>query len=168
MRQDFHSGLGDEEGVFPLRGGEFVFGDDGPTVFFIDENVGDAHVDHRFNGENHARHEEHALSAGVVVVHLRIFVKLQSDAMTAKVTNDTEAVATGKRLNGTTNVADMSPGFHCGSTGFQTLKRDINQLLLARRGFADDKHSGGITEVAVKNRAHINVDNVAFFKELIF
>ena len=37
MSEDFQTVFGHDEGVLPLGGGQFVLGDNGPVVFFVNE-----------------------------------------------------------------------------------------------------------------------------------
>ena len=78
--------------MFPLGGGELVFGDDGPAVSTVDEDLPSTHVNHRLNGENHAGDEEHARAFLAVVQHLGVVVELDTHTVAAEVAHNAEAV----------------------------------------------------------------------------
>ena len=44
-----------------------------------------SHVNHRFDGERHARHYQHARTTFAEVFHIRFFVELDAAAMSAEV-----------------------------------------------------------------------------------
>ena len=57
--KDFVAGLGNQDFVFPLGGEGAVFGDHCPTIV-QDAQMAFALVDHRLDGENHARFQNEA------------------------------------------------------------------------------------------------------------
>ena len=56
VSEDFKAVFSHDKGVLPLCRREFVFRDDGPSIFFIYEDFVGAHVNHGFDGEDHAWH----------------------------------------------------------------------------------------------------------------
>ena len=83
MRQNLQSSLGHQKGVLPLGGGQFVLGDDGPPIGAVDKDLPSAHVNHRLDGEHHARDEEHARAFLAVVQYFRVVVELDTHTVAA-------------------------------------------------------------------------------------
>ena len=104
--QYFKPVFGHDKGVFPLCRGQFVFGHDGPAILFVNKDLPRAHIDHRFDGKNHTRHKEHAVAACVPMLHLGLFVKLQSHAVPTEIAHHAETVFVGVSGYGLANVAD--------------------------------------------------------------
>ena len=149
MRQNLQSGLGHEEGVLPLGGGQFVLGDDGPAISTVDEDLPSAHIDHRLDGEHHARDEEHTRAFLAVVQHFWIVMELNTYTVAAEVSHYAEAVFVGMLLNGITDVANEAErlgGLHAYVEAFLG---HIHQFLLAGRSLADDIHTGSIGIIAI-------------------
>lgn len=79
--------FGNENGVFPLGGGLAVFGAGGPVVFGVDDRIAYAGVDHRFDGEDHARgHRDFAVVE--MMEDVRSFMEGKADAVAYKLIDD--------------------------------------------------------------------------------
>ena len=68
------AGLGNKHLYLPLSGILTVFGIYRPSIFLIDEYFMCSHIDHRFDGEHHARHEEHPFTLATEMRHIGLFV----------------------------------------------------------------------------------------------
>ena len=69
--------------MFPLSGRQFIFGNDCPSVFFVNKDLPSSHVDHRFDREYHTWNQKHPCPLSSEMADLRFFMELQSDTMTA-------------------------------------------------------------------------------------
>src|SRR6185312_5405594 len=90
QREDFDAGVGDQQGVLELGGPLAVLGDHRPAVV-PDLVVQAAEVDHRFDGERHARLHDGRHGGLVVVQDDQAIVKRGADAVTGEVANDVVA-----------------------------------------------------------------------------
>ena len=111
--EDFQSVFRHYEGVLPLCGREFVLRHYRPFVLFVHKHFVGAHVYHRFDGEHHARHEQHPCAFSAEVFHIGVFVKRQSHAVSAKVAHDGESILVCMALDGIAYVAHKSEGLGC-------------------------------------------------------
>src|SRR5436190_23648832 len=75
LRHDLVSNIGHERCVLPLGGERVVRGDDRPAVSMA-ANAGSSGVDHRLDGEYHARLRLVSRPGASVMQHLRLVVKL--------------------------------------------------------------------------------------------
>src|SRR5215475_6842954 len=93
-RQHLEARFGDQYRMLPLRGEAMVLGDNGPAVGELaDARL--AGIDHRLDGEGHARLQPQTGLRAAIVQHLRLFVEFAADAMAAELAHDTEAVPLG-------------------------------------------------------------------------
>ena len=90
MCQYLHAVLSHHEGVLPLCARLLVARDNLPAILVvcINEHLPRTHVDHRLDGEHHARHKQHTRTLVSVVHHVGLLVELQSNAMTAEVAHN--------------------------------------------------------------------------------
>ena len=79
--QYFVSVFSNQDLAFPLGRRQSVVCADGPSVGFVDKDFVASHVNHRFDGERHARHYQHARTTFAEVFHIRFFVELDAAAM---------------------------------------------------------------------------------------
>ena len=79
----FDSVFGYKYHIFDLRGQSVVDGIYSPAVIFIDKKVRTSFVDHRLNGEHHARYEKHFAALWSYVAYEGVFVKFKADTMAA-------------------------------------------------------------------------------------
>ena len=103
---------------------------DGPTVFFRPIfDVAFARVDHRLNGENHARPQLFKRARFAVMQHLWVFMKLLPNAVAAKLPHDGKALPFRKLLDRKTNVAQPDAGLNTHDALPHRFKRDGAQAL---------------------------------------
>ena len=86
-----------------------VAGDRGPAVV-EDLHVGSAKVDHRLDGEEHARLELGAGAGTAGVDDLGAVVEDAADAVAAEIADDAVAIGLGMALDGIGDVAEMIAG----------------------------------------------------------
>ena len=146
--KDFVAGLGNQDFVFPLGGEGAVFGDHCPTIV-QDAQMAFALVDHRLDGENHARFEDEALTFAAVVDYLRRFVEAAADAVSAEFLYNGVAGIFGNLLAGIADVAESGAGFDRFDTRHHGGVGHVDQALGNRGDFADGKHTAGIAVEAV-------------------
>src|ERR1700674_1576036 len=102
--QYLKAGLGDEYRMLPLGGKRVVAGNDSPTIAELADFTA-AGIDHRFDGENHARGELHTGRRSSVVQHLGFFMKFLAYAMTAELAHDAVALALRVSLDRVPHIA---------------------------------------------------------------
>ena len=124
-------------------------------------------VDHRLDGENHARFEDEALTFAAVVDHLRRFVETAADAVAAEFLNYGVAGIFGNLLAGIADVAEGGAGFDRFDTRHHGGVGHVDQALGNRGDFADGKHTAGVAVEAVFFDGQVDVDDVAFFERLV-
>src|SRR5690554_964897 len=168
-REHFVAVFGDENGVFPLCGQAAILGDDGPAVRQFG-NGGLAGVDHRLNGEDHARFEFRAGAGATVMQYLRFFVEVFADAVTAEFTYDRKAVGFGVTLNGVADVAQTRAGAYGVDAKPHALIGDVTQTsrLNAGRLFtAHQKHATVVAVPTVLDDGDVNIHAVPLFQHLV-
>jgi len=109
----------DDHGVFELSGEEAIGGYRGPSIFEI-AHLGCALVDHRFDGEDHARLQTAAGSGRAKVEHLGIFVKGAANAVATVLADYRVSPFFHKALDGVADIPQAIAGdgcleayFHC-------------------------------------------------------
>jgi hypothetical protein len=125
-----------------------------------------AGVDHRLDGEGHARLQHHAGAGLAVVQHLRVLVVDLADAVAAVLAHHREALGLGIALDG---VADVAQG---GAGRTARMPRNIasrvtsTRRLRQHRGLADEVHPAGVAVPAVLDDGDVDVDDVAVLQHL--
>ena len=161
MSEDFKAVFSHDKGVLPLCRREFVFRDDGPSIFFIYEDFVGAHVNHGFDGEDHAWHKEHAALPRVVVVDDGVFVESIARAVASEVAYDRESVLTSVAFDSFSDFSHIMPRL-CGfDADFEAFTGAIDETLYTRFYLSDAEHARGISIVAVEDGGDINVEDVA-------
>src|SRR5439155_15299473 len=113
-----------------------ILGDDGPAVGEL-ADAWLAGVDHRLDGEGHARLQAQPGLRPSVVEHLRLLVELAADAVPAEFPHHRKAVALGVRLNGVPDVAQVSAWAHSLNAEPHALVSCLTQAARLDRGLAD-------------------------------
>src|SRR5688572_2811650 len=153
------AGRGHQHGVLPLRRQAVVLGHHGPAVGELPD-LGLAGVDHRLDGEGHARLQREADAAPAVVEDLRLFVELPADAVPAELAHHAVAVLLGVRLDGVADVAQVRARPHLADALPQAFVGHLAQAARLDRGIADVKHAAGVAMEAVLDHRYVDVDDV--------
>lgn len=103
--QYFGTVLSDQHHIFDLGGQTIVLGIDSPAIILIDEEIRTSFIDHRFNGEHHARNKEHLASLRSDVADPRLLVEFQSDSVSANIFYYRVAVCFGVGVDGVSDIA---------------------------------------------------------------
>lgn len=139
--QYFVSVFSNQDLAFPLGRRQSVVCADGPSVGFVDKDFVASHVNHRFDGERHARHYQHARTTFAEVFHIRFFVELDAAAMSAEVAYHAVSVLFRMLLDGGAYVTEACPGL-CGLYAYVTaFFGDLYQSLHVGADFANHEHA---------------------------
>src|SRR4051794_29539049 len=152
--------------MFELGRERAVAGDGGPAVF---EHlyVRAADVDHRLDGEDHARLELGAGAGTAGVDDLGAVVKDAADAVAAEIADDAIALAFGMALDRIGDVAEMVAGPGLFEAEHQAFVGHVDQLASFQGYVPDEVHAAGIAVPAVENRRDVDVDDVAVLENLV-
>src|SRR5215212_4470484 len=134
--------------------------DNGPAVGEA-ADAGPSGVDHRLDGEDHARLQLQSGTGPAVVQHLRLFVELPADAMPAELAHDGETLTLGEALDVGADVAEMRAGPNAANAAPHRLVREISQALGLDRRLADQEHAAGVAMKAVLDHRYVDIDDVA-------
>ena len=104
----------------------FVCGNDCPIVLLVYEYIRFSHVNHGFNGKNHAGYEEHSRAFASHVFHFGYLVEFQSYPVPAKFPYHGITVVFGVGLDDGTDVTEESPWFGSLDSSFKTFFRDLH------------------------------------------
>ena len=101
--------------------------------------------------------------------YFRLFVEVESHAMTAQIAYHTIAVLLlGMLLNGVPNVANERVRLCCLHTNFETFLGNTHQFLFLWRCFSDDEHTACIGIIAINDARHVYVYDVALLQNVLF
>ncbi|MCY1237412.1 hypothetical protein D9M72_501060 [compost metagenome] len=152
--------------MLPLRGQRAVLGHDGPAVGQL-LRFGAARVEHRLDGEDHARLEHEARPAPPEVQHLRFVVVDAADAVPAVFAHHAEVLALRDRLDRVAHVAQRRAGLHLADAGAQGFVGRLHQPARQHAGRTDEEHAAGVAEPAVLVDGDVDVDDVARLQDLV-
>src|SRR6202040_537578 len=108
-------------------------------------------IDHRLDGEEHARPQNRALALAADVHDVRLVVKEPPDAMAPKIAHDAHMVRLDHRLDGGADIADHSARVDRGDAGHHRLVSDLDEALGAARHLAHRIHAARIAVPAVEH-----------------
>ena len=164
-REDVDAILGLHDGVFPLGTERAIAGHCGPTVRErLCSRASD--VEHRFNCEHVTDFDERATFVVAEVVDGRFFVETTTDAVTAVVFDNAEAVFVGDVLDGAADVVPVCASFACSADAiFHAELGGIDEFAGNVRDLANAEHGGGITVVAGEDRRDVDVHDVAILED---
>ncbi len=152
--------------MLPLRRQAAVFGLDGPAVaHFADLAL--AGVDHRLDGEDHARLEFIERAGTAVVQHLRLFVEDLADAVAAEFAHHAVAGFFRVLLDHVADVAQVRARLDLGDAQPHALISDLRQALGQDRWLANEEHAAVVAVVAVLDDGDVEVDHVAVLEHLV-
>ena len=151
--------MGDEHGVLEMGGRLAVLCDDRPAIV---ENADGWHtgIDHGFDGQRHARHEDGRLAIGPVVWHLRFLVQAAAHAMAHELAHDTEAPGFHKGLHGAAQVGQAAAGAGMGNGLKQRLLGGGKQEAGFGRDVAGSHRGGVVANEAAFDDADVDFDDV--------
>src|ERR1035437_6951091 len=92
--------------MFILRGQAVIFCYDRPAIAKL-LDLFFSGIDHRLNGEDHAGFQSQSGSGAAVVQHLRLFMEVRADTMTAKLAHHAVAHWFDEALNRMTDIAQV-------------------------------------------------------------
>src|SRR3989338_4566676 len=164
--QYFKAGIGDEEGVLVLRRQAVVFGDYRPAV---GEMLGGrlADVDHRFDGEGHAGLEPYSGLRAAVMQHLRLFMELPANAVSAKVAHYAVAQRLDKALDGMANVAQIGARPDRADAAPQRQPGGLAQASGQNRRRTGVEHPAAVAVIAILDHGDIDVHDIAILERLV-
>src|SRR5260221_2039359 len=166
LRENLAAGVGDAERMFELRRQRAVAGDRRPAV--VEHlHVRPSKVDHRLDGEEHARLELGPGAGAAGVDDLGTVMENSADSVAAEVADDAVAAGLGMALDGVGNVAEMIAGLGLLEAEHQAFVGDVDQLPGAQRHVADQIHAARVAVPAVDDRSDVDVDDVAVLERLV-
>ena len=98
--------------------------------------------------------------------HLRFFVVVTTNAMSAVFAYDTEALAVRYRLNGMTNIAQGCSGSDRVNPGERCLVSGVHQALRGRADVSHEIHPAGITKPTILDHSHVNIDDIPILENI--
>ena len=164
-RKDVDAILGLHDGVFPLGAERAIAGDSSPTVA---ESLGTraADVEHRFDREHVTDFNERATFVVAEVVDCRFFVEAATDAVTAVVFDNAEAVFVGDVLDGAADIVPVCASFASSADAFFHAELGgVHKFAGDVRDLADAEHGGRVAVVAGDNRRDVDVHDVAILED---
>ena len=143
-----------------------VAGHDGPAVGHLPD-VTLAGVDHRLDGEDHARHQFQSRARTAVVQHLRLLVELFADAVATEFAHYAIALLLREGLNGVADVAKISARLDPGDAVPHGFERDVGKTPRLYRRFTGEIHAAGVAMIAVLDDRDVDVDDVTRLQHLV-
>ena len=127
-------------------------------------HVAFACVEHRLDGENHARLQFHALAREAVMQYLRLIVVHLADAMAAVFAHHAVACFLGQGLNGMPDIAQGRSGADDANTGAHGVVSGFHQAPRFRARLTHEVHAAGVAVPAVLDHGDVDIDDVAVFQ----
>src|SRR5882757_10899625 len=115
QRKNLDAVGGDADRMFELRRQRAVAGHRGPAVG-EDFDVRLAEIDHRLDGEEHARFQRHALAGPAYMDDVRLVVEHAPEPMAAEISHHAHALRLDKTLDGVADIAGGGAGLDGGDT----------------------------------------------------
>src|SRR5262249_13815505 len=151
--EDLVAVVGHQHRVLPLRREAVVLRDDGPAVGELPDRWL-ARVDHRLDGESHARLQAHAGARAPIVQHLRLLVEFPADAVAAELAHHAVAVSLGVLLYRGADVAEKSAGADRPDAEPHAFVGRLAKALRLDRGLAHVKHAARVAVKAVLDHGY--------------
>ena len=127
-----------------------------------------AFVDHRLDGEGHARLQHQAFAGAAVMQHLRILVVDLADAVAAVLAHHAEALGLGVLLDRVADVAQGRARLDGADAAEHRLAGHVDQALGHHRRRAGEVHAAGVAVPAVLDDGDVDIDDVAVLQDLGF
>jgi len=151
--------LADADGVLEVGSRLSILCADSPAVL-VHPDIATTHGYHRFDGDAHGGLEHHSVATAPVVGHLRVFVHLAADAVSAQFADDAVALGFAVRLHSVADVTQMATGDCCLDAFIQAFLRGAQQLFDLVANLADAERVGGVAAKAVEQRAAVDGNDV--------
>ncbi len=126
-----------------------------------------AEVDHRFDGEGHARFQHDAGAGAAVMQYLRFLVEDLADAMTAILAHDAAMVSLGVGLDRMADVAETNAGADHLDADLHAIVSHLHQASRRRLDLAHGEHAAGIAVVAVLDHGDVDIHDIAVLQFLV-
>src|SRR5690242_9213011 len=123
-----------------------------------------AEIDHRLDGEEHARLERNAFAGPADVDDVRFVVKHAAESMAAEIANHAHALRLHEALDGMADIAGRRARLDRGNAAHHRLVGYLDQPFGLPRDRADRVHPAGIAVPAVHDESDVDIDDVAFFQ----
>src|SRR5580658_261503 len=136
QRENLDAGLGDADAMLELRRQRAVAGHRGPAVG-QHLHMGAAEIDHRLDGEEHARLEHDALARPADMDDVRLVVEQPAQAVAAEIAHYAHVLGFDIGLDGMADIAGGAAGPDRGDAAHHALVGDFDQPLGAPGNFAD-------------------------------
>ena len=149
----------DGDHVLPLGGKAVILGHGRPAIG-KDFDVALSKVKHRLNREDHAFFESQPRAGGAVMEHLRIFMKVTSNPVTAKFLNHGESIVFGVALDGVPDIAKSGSGFYFQDAEIHRLLTQFHEACGANWYVTHREHFAGVPMVTVLDDGDVDVDDV--------
>src|SRR3989338_7132883 len=164
--QHFEADVGDEYGVLVLRRQAVVLGDHRPAVVeMLDGCL--AGVNHRFDGESHAGFEPYSRLRAAVMQHLRFFVKLPTDAVSAKLAHYAVAQWFDETLDGMADIAQIGARPDRADAAPQRQPGGLAQASGQNRRRTGVEHPTAVAVITILDHGDIDVHDIAILERLI-
>src|SRR3984957_2969946 len=166
QRENLDAGLGDADAVLELRRQRTVAGHRGPAVG-QHLHMGAAEIDHRLDGEEHARLEHNTLARPADMDDVRLVVEQPAQAVAAEIAPHAHVLGFDIGLDGVADIAGGAAGPDRGDAAHHALIGDLDQPLGAAGNFADRIHAAGIAVPMIDDQGHVDIDDVALAHRLL-
>lgn len=124
-------------------------------------NIGAAHVNHRFDGEDHAGLQAGARASFSVVGDLGFFVQFPPDPVPDKFADDRVTVFLDMLLNGRANVVQTISGPSLIDPLMQSFFGALQELLYFWFDHSDRNGGGSVADPSIQNNTNIEFDDIA-------
>ena len=121
-----------------------------PAVLLGELDILGAHADHGFDSDYHTFFQEGTRTRDTIVGNIGAFVHLETDAMTAKLTNYRIAILFAVLLDSMADIANTIPFLALIESDIESLFGDFEKTLHLRRDFATGEGVGRIAYIAVQ------------------
>lgn len=155
---------GDQDRMLILGGQAAIRGFYGPAVTLVQFYVALAGVDHRFDGQAHARFQDFASAGAAVMQNLWVFMEAGADAVTAVLADNGVVVAFGVLLDNRTDISQVYARFDQFNTQVHALLSHLAQTLGMGGDFTDEEHLAGIAVVTILNDGDVYIKDIALLE----
>src|SRR5215203_4210185 len=148
-------------------GGKRAVARDGRPAVVEQLHVGTADVDHRLDGEEHARTELGTGAGAAGVDDLGAVVEQAANAVAAEVADDGVAAGLGITLYSRSNVAQPVAGFRLLEADHKAFVGHVDQATGLDADVPDQEHAARVAVPAVYDRRHVDIDDIAILQRAV-